>query len=233
MSIAVFLPTRKGSERVKNKNTRKFSGYDGGLLELKLKQLSTLNVDEVILSTNDEQSIEIAKKIMPVFPRLKIDIRPDFLASSNTNLSDLIKYAADLTTSDNILWTHVTSPMVSTSVYKDCIKTYINALNNGYDSLMSVTTIQNFLWDIQSNDIINRIGDERWPKTQNLKKIYELNSAVFISPIEIYRTKIDRVGANPYLYEMDKITSVDVDWKRDFKLAEAIFQSFNQEKFED
>ena len=38
-SIAVFLPVRKGSKRVENKNTKPFAGFQNGLLELKLKQL--------------------------------------------------------------------------------------------------------------------------------------------------------------------------------------------------
>ena len=37
--IAFFLPTRKGSERVKNKNTRPFAGIQGGLMENKIRQL--------------------------------------------------------------------------------------------------------------------------------------------------------------------------------------------------
>lgn len=37
--IAFFLPTRKGSERVKSKNTRPFAGIEGGLVENKIKQL--------------------------------------------------------------------------------------------------------------------------------------------------------------------------------------------------
>lgn len=37
--VAFFLPTRKGSERVKNKNTRPFAGDEGGLVEIKIKQL--------------------------------------------------------------------------------------------------------------------------------------------------------------------------------------------------
>ena len=36
--IAFFLPTRKGSERVKSKNTRPFAGIEGGLVENKIKQ---------------------------------------------------------------------------------------------------------------------------------------------------------------------------------------------------
>ena len=53
--IAFFLPTRKGSERVKNKNTRPFAGIEGGLIENKIRQLLCCEkIDEIILSTNDE-----------------------------------------------------------------------------------------------------------------------------------------------------------------------------------
>ena len=39
--IAFFLPTRKGSERVVNKNTRTFAGVEGGILKIKLQQYRT------------------------------------------------------------------------------------------------------------------------------------------------------------------------------------------------
>ena len=226
MSISVFLPTRKGSERVKNKNTRKFSNFEGGLLELKLKQLAKLDVDEVVLSTNDEESIAVARNLEKDFPKLKIDIRPDALASSTTSLSDLIAYVPKIIKSEHVLWTHVTSPMADTEIYADSIKSYYEGLKNGFDSLMSVTGFQNFLWKKEKNDIINRRGDERWPKTQDLEKLYEINSAVFITPKEVYTKNGDRVGDKPFLFELNKLTSLDVDWEEDFKIAEVVYDKF-------
>lgn len=228
MSISVFLPTRKGSERVKNKNTRKFSEFEGGLLELKLKQLSILDVEEVILSTNDEESIAVARKLENDFPKLKIDERPDHLALSTTSLSDLISYVPTITKGENILWTHVTSPMVDGKIYDDCIKSFYNGLEKGFDSLMSVSAFQNFLWKKELNDIINRTGKERWPKTQDLQMLYEINSAVFITPNQVYKEKGDRVGDKPFLFEMNKLTSLDVDWEEDFKIAEAVYDKFKK-----
>ena len=62
--IAFFLPTRKDSERVKNKNTRPFAGMDGGLIENKIRQLlETKLIDEIILSTNDEKCMEVAQNM--------------------------------------------------------------------------------------------------------------------------------------------------------------------------
>ena len=95
MSISIFLPTRRGSQRVRNKNTRAFSNYKGGLLELKLKQLLQLDVEEIILSTNDEESIRIAESFIEN-EKLKIVVRPDELCSSKTKLTDLIEYVPSI-----------------------------------------------------------------------------------------------------------------------------------------
>ncbi len=226
MSISVFLPTRKGSERVKNKNTRKFSKFEGGLLELKLRQLKELSVDEIILSTNDKESIAVAKNLETEISNLIIDRRPDNLAASNTSLTDLIKYVPTITNCDNILWTHVTSPMVDSEIYQNSIDEFKSAMNDGFDSLMSVNEFQNFLWDEELNDLINRKGNLRWPRTQDLKKLFEINSAIFITPRSIYLRNCDRVGKNPYLFKMNKVSSLDVDWEEDFKIAEAVYDKF-------
>jgi len=53
-----------------------------------------------------------------------------------------------------------------------------------------------------------------------------VNSAIFITPREIYLNELDRVGKKPYLFEMDKLTSLDVDWEEDFKIAEAVYDRF-------
>ncbi len=226
MSIAVFLPIRKGSQRIINKNTRPFAGYEKGLLELKLEQLVKLNVKEIVVSTNDEESIKYIEKVLSSYPNLKLDIRPDYLASSTTSLTDLIKYVPTITNCEHILWTHVTSPFIDSEIYNKSIKEYKESLKKGFDSLISVSSFQNFLWDKEKSDIINRVGELRWPQTQDLKKLYEINSAIFICNRSIYKKYNDRVGNNPILFEMGTIQSLDVDWEEDFKIAEAVYEKF-------
>ena len=70
--VAFFLPARKGSQRVKNKNTRTFAGIEGGLLANKLRQLiATERIDEIILSTNDEECLRIGREYAAQSSRLK------------------------------------------------------------------------------------------------------------------------------------------------------------------
>ena len=218
--IAVFLPTRKGSQRLANKNTRTFAGMKGGLLFIKLSQLSEIKNIKVYLSSNDPKSIEIGKS----FKNTTVFERPDHLCLDTTSLTDLIKYVPKIVEEDHILWTHVTSPLVNAEVYNDAIDTYFKVSQRGNDSLMSVHKMQEFIWSLSNNDLINRGENNlRWPRTQDLEPLYVVNSAFFIGSRDIYRNG-DRVGEKPFLYEMDSIQSIDVDWEDDFKIAEALYE---------
>jgi len=226
MGISVFLPVRKGSQRVPLKNTRTFAGLEGGLLALKIEQLLQIdNLDEIVVSTNDEACMAIAGKFGSA---VKIDHRPDELATSTTSLSDLIRYVPQVIQNEHIVWTHVTSPFFKKDHYQAAIKAYFEALKTGYDSLMSVTLFKNFLWDKKKNDIINRNNELRWPRTQDLYPYYEVNSAVFITPKKVYEENEDRVGSKPFLFENDKLASLDIDWGEDFDIAEALYEKFNK-----
>lgn len=222
-SMAFFLPVRAGSQRVKNKNVRPFAGMEGGLLENKLRQLMELrNVDEVILSTNDLRSMEIANAFSDKFARLKVVRRPDCLCDSSTNLTDLIRYVSGITECENICWGHVTTPLVSGSIYDQAIDVYYEAIESGYDSLISVSPFRNFLLDGAGRMVNNSTGLE-WPRTQDLTPLYEINHALFIAPRKLY---VDgrRSGGHPKLYELDKIRACDVDWDDDFIIAEQLFK---------
>lgn len=227
-SVSVFLPTRKGSQRVENKSTRPFSSFkEGGLLELKLSQLIKVDsFDEIIVSSNDENSLQIAERFYSNSSKIRIEKRPDSLASNETKLTELIQYAGEISKNDHILWTHVTSPFIDVDDYHQSLKTYFQVIKNGFDSLMTVKKLQTFIWDKDSNDIINRNNKEKWPRTQDLKTLYEIDSGIFIASKEIYLTSNDRIGSMPYLYEMDDIKSFDIDWPEDFKVAEVLYNHF-------
>ena len=63
MIIKAFLPCRSGSQRVKNKNIRKFANYSFGLFQLKIEQLVKVNqFKEIIVSTDDLKIINYLKK---------------------------------------------------------------------------------------------------------------------------------------------------------------------------
>lgn len=230
-SVSFFLPTRKGSQRVKNKNTRTFSNISGGLLELKLMQLvQSKRISEIILSTNDEDSIRVASLVNKRFGnKVLIVERPDELCSDSTNLTDLINYVPNIITNEHILWGHVTTPFVTADDYDSAIEIYFSCIKAGFDSLLSGKRFQNYLIKPDTNRAYNTDQESnslRWPRTQDLQLLYEINHAIFIASRNIYISKKDRIGDMIYIHEMDAIKSFDIDWEDDFLIAEAIYDRY-------
>ena len=222
--IAFFLPTRKGSERVKNKNTRPFADIEGGLVENKIKQLlSTKHIDEILFSSNDEMCIAIAEKYTSD-SRLRIIPRPNELCLSTTNLQDLICYVPTITNADHILWGHVTTPLVEAKVYDTAIEQYLSKIIKGYDSLVSVKELKIFLLN-QEGKLVNNTTNIPWPRTQDLEPLYEINHAIFLAKRSVYTEQKNRIGQKTLLYIMDEIHSKDIDWEEDFKIAEIMYKT--------
>ena len=60
MKVTAVIPIRSGSQRVKDKNLRKFG--DTTLMELKIKNLIEVpELDKVIVNTNSDEAINIVK----------------------------------------------------------------------------------------------------------------------------------------------------------------------------
>lgn len=89
---------------------------------------------------------------------------------------------------------------------------------------MTTTPIHGFLWSKTAPINYDR-QQEKWPRTQTLPVVHEVNSAVFLASAEIYRRLDDRIGERPYLYPLDKFVAMDIDWEEDFMLAELALKS--------
>ncbi|MBP0444263.1 hypothetical protein J8J14_05675 [Roseomonas sp. SSH11] len=226
MPVTAFLPCRAGSQRVPHKNTRPFADRQDGLLGIKLEQLLSCPViDVVVLSTNDPEVEAIAAPhVAGSDGRLRLDRRPDHLCSSSTSTDEVIGYVPSVIPEGDVLWTHVTSPFFGAPEYAAAIATYQAARAAGtHDSLMGVTELRTFIWNAKNSVNYDR-SVEKWPRTQTLAPLYEVNSSIFIANAETYRTQGDRIGATPLLYAIPKDKTVDVDWEEDFIIAAELWR---------
>ena len=220
--VIAFLPCRKGSERVKEKNTRLFAGIEGGLTKIKLDQLRACpEIDEITVSTDDPEVMSLAKVAAqntdkPVY----IKERPPHLATSATSTDALIKHVPDIISQGIVLWTHVTTPFVDNKTYSYAIERFWEVTNQDKnDSLMAVNEIKKFIWN-ENGPVNYDKNKEKWPRTQTLPTWYEVNSAFFIASIETYIIDSDRIGINPYLFDLKFPEFVDIDTEDQFSFAE-------------
>lgn len=221
--ITAFLPCRLGSQRVPLKNTKDFAGVKGGLILIKLRQLlNSKRIDKIVLSTDDPKVMEIGYKISD---EIIIDERPKELALSSTSTDDVIKYVPKIIKEGHVLWTHTTSPFLTSNVYDNAIDMYLENLEN-FDSLMTVNKIQSFLWDNKGSYNYDR-NKEKWPRTQTIEELFEVNSGIFLNSINNYNKFEDRIGEKPFLMETEGYESFDIDWPEDFEFAEMIYRKIN------
>lgn len=226
MSYIGFLPARGGSERVKAKNTRPFAGFPSGLLELKLLQLSKVErLERIIVSSNDPNVLDFAQHFAETQDdRVHPLARPDEYGTAATSMERFIcDYIAHLDRTGTILWTHVTHPFVTAKHYDQAIDAYETRVTEGFDSLVSATKIQKFLW--QNGKPFNYDNTiEKWPRSQDLTPVWEINHAIYIMPFAVMRAIGDRISPRSFFFQMAEGVSMDIDWEDQFQLLDEIAQ---------
>ena len=91
---------------------------------------------------------------------------------------------------------------------------------------MTVTKLNKFIWN-DSEPINYDRNLEKWPRTQTINTLWEVNSGVFLAPNTIYHKNMDRIGDKPYLFQLSDEIAFDIDWLPDFKIAEALYYSMH------
>ncbi|KHL24229.1 hypothetical protein PK98_14685 [Croceibacterium mercuriale] len=223
MQYIGFIPCRSGSERVPNKNTRPFAGFTGGLLELKLRQMAEIpELESILVSSNDPIVLDATERYAhEVDDRIVPLERPDEYGRSSTSMDDFILYIAQLRATGTIFWSHVTSPFITSSIYRDGLATYEQALSDGHDCLVSVTRTQRFFWTEQGPvNYDNTV--EKWPRSQDLTPLLEINHALYVMPFKSMREVGDRIGRQPYFYDIDEHDAADIDWEPQFVTLEKL-----------
>ena len=158
--LSAVVPVRKGSQRVKNKSLRPFNKKN--LLRYKIEKLKKLkNIDEIIVNTDSEEAIQIAKDMdVSYFKREK------FFASSECSNSMFWENIADTTESNYIMFTNCTSPLVKLETYKSIL-----------DQFLKIWDIENILPSIWTGipettifraAMLRILGDDKQSPRRNL-----------------------------------------------------------------
>ena len=216
--LTAVVAVRKGSQRIPNKNSRKFG--DSSLLEMKLEILNKVQYfDEIVINSDCDKMLAIGKKYGCLTHK-----REDHYASSIVNNSDFHEHIAKTTDADFIFLAPTCSPFISVETHETAI---LEFLFRDYDSLTSVDIIKNHLWmdDEPLNYSLNNV-----PNSQDLPDVKRLNYGISIITKESMLKNKGLIGNNPGFYNLDHLESVDVDTPFDFFIAEQTYNKFFKNK---
>ncbi|GGW87181.1 acylneuraminate cytidylyltransferase family protein [Salegentibacter mishustinae] len=208
--LVAVIPVRAGSQRVKDKNFRPFAGKS--LLEHKLELIKTLPVDDIVVNTDSERAIEIAKEYGVNYHR-----REPYYASSKCSNSEFHHYLAKVTEGKEILVAQVTAPLIKRESYLKAIEEFYK---NDCNSLMSVKVLKEFIW--YKGKPLN-YSIEKTPNSQDLPEYLVPTFGLVVVNRDAMLGSRSYIGSKPYFLPISQEESIDIDTDIDFDFAEYMF----------
>lgn len=213
MKIVSFIPIKLNNQRLPGKNTMSLNGRP--TCDYIFETISELDViDEKYVYCSDESIIPyISKYEKNGLTFLK---RDTYLDGYEVKGLEIIKFFIRDVDADIYVLTHVTQPFVKSESIKKALE---KVISGKYDSAFSAVALQDYMWmngkplNYDRKDII---------RTQDLEPIYMETGAFFIFRKEVFTEMGQRIGNNPYIYEIDQFEAVDIDTAEDFEFAKAV-----------
>jgi len=219
-TFLAIIPARGGSKRLPRKNILNLCGKP--LISYSIEAgLKSKYIDKVVVSSDDDEILEIAQKF-----GAKTIKRPPDLANDTSTTFDAIKHTIDnLEKYDYIVLLQATSPLRTAKHINEAIELLEEKNAN---AVVSVCQMEHSpLWsnvlpkdgnmkDFLKDEVLNK-------RAQDLEKYYRLNGAIYICKTKKFlENKGFFLKENIFAYIMDRKNSVDIDEEIDFKLAEVL-----------
>ncbi len=217
ISVTALMPMKAHSERLPNKNIKIFHGKP--LYQIVLDTLiKSRYIKEIIIDTDIESILGLTN----INQKVKIIERPETLRDEFVAFFDIIEHDMNQTDANFFLHTHSTNPILRTKTIDNAILTF--AKNTDYDSLLSVNKLNKRVYSSDKKPI-NHDPHDKLLRTQDLKPVYVDSSCIYIFSRESFRNAGNhRIGHIPYFFEVDEIESIDIDYEKDFSLAEKMYK---------
>jgi N-acylneuraminate cytidylyltransferase len=214
-----FIIIKHDSERIRKKNFKKIGKH-----QLWQHLILKLKGKKVFIDTDSKTILKKCKKDYPwvtVYLREKKFIDLEKVKNARPTLGMIKNFLLKYSKNDNdvIVTTHVTSPFIK-------LKTINNAAKklNNHESVAAVTKDYNFAWIENSKKKLIPINfnPKIITKTQNLNPIIQSNGAFFIFKKKTFMKYNNRIGKNPFYYEINYPEALEIDTYDDLYLARKI-----------
>ncbi len=220
MKTIAVIPARAGSKRIPSKNTKILGNKP--LIQWTIDAAKNVrNIDDILVSTDCPK----IKELLRDEKRIICLDRPSKLATDEASTMDVLFHVLDNQTKTNdgdlIVLLQPTSPLRSAAQIENAIQAFNP---NKHDSLVSVkaTSENPFHTYYVSESNIFPVADKKFllQRTQDHPKTLLLNGAIYIASKGYLNTNKSFVGDKLGFYEMDEISSIDIDELEDFERAE-------------
>lgn len=219
MAVIAFVPVRKGSKSIKNKNIKPFCGKP-----LVYWVLAALNdspeIDEVYLATDGHQIAAAVEEFG--LEKVRIYMRDSENATDSASTeSVMLEFIRKHSFHNNDLFVlaQATSPFTKAVHFTEAV----NCFNKSDgDSLLSVVRQKRFFWDAD-NQPLNYDFKNR-PRRQDFEGYFMENGAFYISTMGQIEESQNRLSGKIIRYEMPEYTGLELDEPLDWTIGELLMK---------
>jgi N-acylneuraminate cytidylyltransferase len=223
MIIAV-IPARGGSKRIPRKNIKNFLGKPIIAYSIKAALNSGL-FDKVIVSTDDKEIAEVAKKYGAEVPY----IRPSNISDDYTGTNAVVRHAIQWffeqgETVENVCCIYATAPFLQPKYIQEGFN---NIQKGGLDFSFSVTT---FAFPVQRSLRIKDNGVEPiWPdfilkRSQDLEEAYHDAGQFYWGTSKAFTNEHELFSSESLPVVIPRYLTQDIDTQEDWIRAEVMFR---------
>ena len=225
MSDAIaIIPARGGSKRIPRKNIKDFLGKPIIAYSIETALKSGL-FDEVMVSTDDEEIAEIAKRYGARVPFMRsLKNADDFAGTSDVINEVLLEYKNIGIEFDFFCCIYPTAPFITSKKLRE---SYVKLKKNKFDSVFPVVK---FNYPIQRalkiiKDKVSMIEPKNLNKrSQDLMPIYHDAGQFYFMKTESFLIKNKLFTENTGAIELSELEVQDIDTKIDWEIAEIKYQ---------
>lgn len=222
MKILSIIPARKGSERLKNKNTKLLCGKP--LISYSIEHALHSKYINNIVVTSDCREIE---KISQNYNINYIN-RPKNLCTSSATSESALIHVLEFFENKNIIFDIVvflqcTSPIRRKNEIDNAIDHF---LKNEADSLFSCFDDVSFFWKKNGKKLKSFNYDYNHRKReQDFEPYLNENGSIYIFKPKILKKYNNRLGGSIVAYRMPEWASFQIDNEEDFEIISSIMKN--------
>ena len=225
--ILCLIPARGGSKGIKNKNIKLFNNKP--LIYWTIKEAIKAKIfDKIIVTTDSKKTREIALRYGAEVPFL----RPKSISNDHSDALTVIQHSINFLEKnklyfDEVFYLQPTSPLRKYNHILEAFHLYIKN-HKKIDSLVSCQKLPHIFnpdstFILKKNKIIQN-SKVKEPQLRQKKNLYysKNGAAIYILKTSIIKTSL--LGKKTYYYEMDKLSSLDIDDQYDFDIGEFLIK---------
>ena len=224
MKPLVVIPARGGSKGVPRKNIELLNGIP--LIQYTIEAARGVFPDEhICVSTDDIEIKSVVEELGLAVPF----IRPEHLASDTAGTYEVLIHAVEFYESNNyfpdtLILLQATSPFRTAQHLQEALALYDTTCEMTVSVKETKSNPYYILREENEEGWLIKSKEGKFIRRQDSPKVYELNGAIYIINIDSLKSKPMHEFTKVKKYEMDEISSHDIDDSIDWIVAELLIK---------